>query len=145
MASPSSNETFVIIRQDKHGRPHEIIRHNTDEGAHVASAIRICREVLKNPKVKTVFEGIVEDLEAPSELWYKDKAKDKVVDLFIDKIMQHFPYVFVDPSLTNPAVRGCHWRHVGAEGYDFDPHKQSIVINGVVSRNGRHLASSSIE
>ena len=134
-----------MIRQDENGRPRAIIRYNTDEGTYVASAIHTCREMLKNQKVKAAFKQLTADFAATLETWYKDEPKDKVVDFFINKIMEHFPLVFVDHSLTSPAYKACHWRRAGAKGYDFDPRKQSIVINGVASRNGRNLASSRTE
>ena len=98
-----------------------------------------------NQKVKAAFKQLTVDFAATSKTWYKDEPTDKVVNFFINKIMEHFPFVFVDHSLTSPNYRGCHWRRVGPVGYDFDPRKHSIVINGVVSRDGRSLASSRIE
>lgn len=135
-----------MIRQDETGRPHEIISYNTNEGTYVASSISICREMLKDPRVKTAFKELAVKFKPTSEAWYKDMPEDKVVEIFIDKIMKHFPIVFVDHSLTNPDYRAVHWRRTGTKyGTDFDTRKQSIVINGVVSRNERNLASSRIE
>ena len=135
-----------MIRQDETGRPHQIIRYDTNEGTYVASSIAICREMLKNPRVKTAFKELAVNLDPTSKAWNKDLPKDEVVKIFIDKIMERFPIVFVDHSLTNVGYRAVHWRRAtGVYGTSFDPRQQSIVINGVVSRNERNLASSRIE
>ena len=145
MTSPSFNEAFVIIRLDENGRPCEIIRHNTEAFTYMASPIDLSRQTLKTPTVKTAFKELVEDFDQTlMEIQYKDLPEDEVVKIFIDMVMEYFPILFIDPSLTNPDYRAVHWRSPG-DGADFDTRKQSIVLNAVVSRSERNLASSRIE
>lgn len=145
MACLSLDQAFIIIRIDKNERIHEIIRYTTPEGTYLAASIDICREMLKNPKVTTAFEQLAVDFDPGLEAWYKDWPKDEIVKIFIDNIMEHFPVVCVDYSMTNLDTLFCYWRETDDHGIGFDAHKHSIVINGVVSRDERNLASSGIE
>lgn len=143
MTSPSYNKAFIIIRQDENGRPHQIIRHDTGEGTYLASSIDITLQALKIPAGMTALKELVEKFGHPLEVRCKDLPEDQVVTTFTDMIMEHFVIV-VDHSLTNPDLRGLHWRIRGG-GTDFDTRKQSIVLNGVVSRSRDNLPSSRVQ
>ena len=67
--------------------------------------------------------------------WFDDPRhgyssdEDIVLD-FIDRILAVFPTLYVDDALDNPKCLGGHLR--GDWSDQFDPRKQSILLNGPV-------------
>ena len=86
--------------------------------------------------VKGAFTNLAEDIDpALSNSWHKDMPKNDVAEMFIEKILERFPLVFLDDSLKNPSQRAVHCRRAwNDEGLGFETRKQAILINGPVSR-----------
>lgn len=128
MASPLFTEAFIIFRLNENGQPVKIIPFYTNVATYVAVSIRMCQGMLRTSRVKDSFKNFTEGFDP-------ELPKNHFVEVFINKIIERFPLVFIDDSLTNPDFLACHYRRAWDEDVcDFETRKQAIVINGPVSR-----------
>ena len=138
MASSLFSEAFIIFNLNQYGQPAQIVPYWEDTATYVSVSISICRGMLRTPAVKDVFQNFM-------EMYHSQMSKD-LVEFFISKILERFPLVFIDHSLTNPDYLAWHFRRVWNEDLkNFDTRKQALVINGLVSQKLLDLTSSMIK
>ena len=147
MTSAPFSKAFTIFNTDENGEPVEIMSYDTNAATYIAVSISICRGMLRHPTVKDTFKGFAKDIDPKqSGAWYQNLPKENAAELFIEKVLERFPLVFVDKSRVNPNLMASHWRRGwGDDGHGFDTHDQAIVINGLVSRKQFDLTSSMID
>lgn len=141
MASPSFNEDYLIIRVNQHDQPASTIPHYENAATYISVSISICRGMLRTTKAKEAFKEFAETFH--SDL--PETTAEEYTQMFINKILDRFPPIFVDYSMLNPDLIACHFRRKWV-GYleAFDTRKQGIAINGPVSRKQPDLTSSMI-
>ena len=138
MATPLFNEAFIIFDRDPNGKPTEIFSCDTRVATYVSTSIMICREMLKDSTVRDAFQTLAYEVDPKwTGSWYQNLTPKDVAELFIKKILDSFPLVFVDQSMTNPNTLAVTWRREwGVDGSSFESRTQGIVLNGSVSQNG---------
>ena len=136
MAAPLFNEAFIIFHRDENGKPVRIFPCDTNVATYVSTSIMICRGMLKASTVQDAFQILADQLgPKPSGSWYQNLSEKDIAGLFIEKILDSFPLIFVDYSMKNPDAVGCSYRRgLGLDGSNFEGRKMCIVLNGQVSR-----------
>lgn len=125
---------FTIVHRRWDGQPDSIYPSDGNLASCVRASIQVCREMLRNPKIKSAFVSLAREFDRSGpEDWYRDRFRDigEVVDCYVDTVLAVFPIVYVDDSITTPSCLGGHPRR--AWNFYFDPRHQSILLNGVVS------------
>ena len=145
MAPSLFSKAFIIVKLDENGEPVEIMPYDKNEATYVAVSISICRGMLKKQIVKNCFKSLAKDLDPTSFLTRADATLS--AEVFIEKILEEFPLVFVDYSRKNPNEAGYHLRRPwgDTESAWFESHDHAIGINGPVSRKKFDLTISMIE
>ena len=146
MSSPSFTEAFVIIRQDKHSTPVEVYPYHTKEANYVGASISMCQGLLKQDHVKQSFSRLAREVLPCLKPELADHwLNNDPADLFITKVLEKFPLVFVNEAIENPDDLAAHIRTHKGDDYEFDTHNHGIIINGEVISAEHDLASCRIE
>lgn len=105
---------------------------------HVVASINICRGMLRQPRVKEAFVELARQYcQVAHGGWMDSQGSSSTTHVqgyantFIEKILNTFPLVFVEYSLTNPDNMGYQPRRSWRP--PFEPRNPSILINGKVS------------
>lgn len=129
---------FVVNHEDQVLMPNQLLPYSENAATYVGASIVMAREIFATPRAQECLRILA------SALHPKLNA-DSLVGTFIGKIYEQFLPIFVDYSMTNPDVRGGHFRReYKDEGNGFDTLKQGILLNGLVSRRQLDLMSSVI-
>ena len=132
MASSSDTAAFYIIHRDESGKPDHIYAIHEFEFTIVLVPVNVARQGLQH---EVYHRGLarIADLLRPTmpDAWWKDIASNEVAHTFIVVITMKFVLLYIDDSLTDPNVAGCHCRREHKN--EFDPHNQAILLNGAVS------------
>ena len=134
MSSPSFTEAFIIIHQNKNSEPFEIFPYSTSEANYVGAAITLCQAMLKESHVKKSFDRLILHM-IPSlkqDLLARWLGNGDPVGVFITKVLEKFPLVFVNDAMENPDNFALHMRSEMADNEEFDTHRQGIVVKGAV-------------
>ena len=135
MSSPAFTEAFIIIHQNKDSEPFKILPYSTKEANYLGACISLCQAMLKEAHVKQGFNNLVVSVlpRVDPRLSVHWTGNTNPVEVFITKVLEKFPVVFVNDAMENPDDFAYHERDLGMEiGDKFDTHGQGITVNGGV-------------
>ena len=128
--------TFLIVHRDATGTPDSIYPWNEKPYACVVTSINVCRAMLQYVKIRAALVSLAREYNrSVSNAWYSEahhgfETIESVVLAFLQAILTVFPTVYIDDSLDNPSCLGASIRHAWYD--EFEPRKQSILVNGAV-------------
>ena len=91
--------------------------------------------MLKEDHVKKSFNGLMMNVMPSLKQDLADRwlGNGDPVGVFINKVLEKFPLVFVNDAMENPDNFAIHIRSEMVDSEEFDTHRQCIVLNGEVT------------
>lgn len=123
--------TFAICHQRSDFSSYEY-ELNTSTATYLSSCINVFRSMVSTQHVRNALiqHAISVDQLLPST-WYRQHLSiPHVIDSFLNAIRTNFPVVWVDETITNPAVIAHHPR--GQWQGHFNPRAHAVCINALV-------------
>ena len=128
--------SFRIVHRDTKGTPDSIYPRTGRLHACVETCINVCRKMLRYVKVRSALASFAGEFDHRTpKAWFWDprfgyRSYDELVTTFLKIISSEFPTLYVDDSLDHPGFLGVHIRREWDD--NFEPHNQSILMNGPV-------------
>ena len=135
MAPPKFIEAPIILDTYEDGKVGKVLPQYTNIVKCTSIAINNARRLMDEPILKNALKDVANKvLPQQVDSWRKNLDDDYVVNTFRVKLQQRFPLSFVARHWHDPDLIGGHFRReYSGNGFDFDPHKQGIMVNGEVS------------
>ena len=128
----ASSQTIAIYDIDDFGVKHRLSSHSAI-ATHVSACLRIAIGILNSRKGMNALAELALQLDDTlDDRWYRridgypHRAK-RLIDKFLDVIEDRFPYIYLEPAMTDLGNLAKCWR-IQWEG-DFNPRKQIIQLH----------------